>query len=61
MHDVIHVSLLKKYVPNSEHVLDLDDKLGRVLDGTKTNFENQGEATALSGPFGKFWYNGRVA
>ena len=27
MHDVFHVSLLKKYVPNLGHILDLDDNV----------------------------------
>ena len=27
VHDVFHVNLLKKYVPNSEHILDLDDNI----------------------------------
>ena len=27
MHDVFHVSLLKKYVPNPGHILDLDDNV----------------------------------
>ena len=27
MHDVFHVSLLKKYVPKSEHILHLDDNI----------------------------------
>ena len=27
MHDVFHVSLLKKYVPNPRHILDLDDNV----------------------------------
>ena len=27
VHDVFHVSLLKKYVPNPEHILDLDDNV----------------------------------
>ena len=27
VHDVFHVSLLKKYVPNSKHILDLDDNI----------------------------------
>ena len=27
VHDVFHVSLLKKYVPNLEHILDLDDNV----------------------------------
>ena len=26
-HDVFHVSLLKKYVPNPGHILDLDDNV----------------------------------
>ena len=30
VHDVFHVNLLKKYVPNLGHILDLDDN---VLDG----------------------------
>ena len=27
MHDVFHVSLLKSYIPNPKHILDLDDTL----------------------------------
>ena len=27
LHNVFHVSLLKKYVPSAEHVLDLDDNV----------------------------------
>ena len=27
VHNVFHVSLLKKYVPSAEHVLDLDDNV----------------------------------
>ena len=27
VHDVFHVSLLKKYVPNPGHILDLDDNV----------------------------------
>ena len=27
VHDVFHVSLLKKYVPNPRHILDLDDNV----------------------------------
>ena len=27
MHDVFHVSLLKRYVPNPRHILDLDDNV----------------------------------
>ena len=27
VHNVFHVSLLKKYVPSSEHILDLDDNV----------------------------------
>ena len=27
VHNVFHVSLLKKYVPNLEHILDLDDNV----------------------------------
>ena len=27
MHDVFYISLLKKYVSNSEHILDLDDNV----------------------------------
>ena len=27
IHDVFHVSLLKKYVPNPGHILDLDDNV----------------------------------
>ena len=27
VHDVFHVSLLKKYVPKREHILDLDDNV----------------------------------
>ena len=27
VHDVFHVNLLKTYVPNLEHILDLDDTL----------------------------------
>ena len=27
VHDVFYVSLLKKYVPNSEHILDLDENV----------------------------------
>ena len=27
VHDVFNVNLLKKYVPNLEHILDLDDNI----------------------------------
>ena len=27
VHDIFHVNLLKKYVPNSKHILDLDDNI----------------------------------
>ena len=27
MHNVFHVSLLKKYIPDSEHTLDLNDNI----------------------------------
>ena len=27
VHDVFHVSLLKKYLPNSEYILDLDENI----------------------------------
>ena len=49
VHDVFHVSLLKKYVPNPKHILDLDDNVlvnsRGVPDGTRAHFEDQGEAT----------------
>ena len=40
------LSLLKKYGPKPGHILDLDDnELEEFWDGTRANFEDQGEAT----------------
>ena len=50
VHDVFHASLLKKYVLKPGHILDLDDNVlvnqEEFRDGTRENFEDQGEATA---------------
>ena len=50
VHDIFHVSLLNKYVPNSKYILDLD---GNILVNQEefqmdpeNIFENQGEAIA---------------
>ena len=49
VHYVFHVNLLKKYVPNPGHILDLDDNVlvnqEEFWNGTRANFGDQREAT----------------
>ena len=40
MHDVFHVSSLKKYVPNPRYILDLDDN---ILVNQRRSFEMEPE------------------
>ena len=49
LHDIFHVNLLKKYVPNPKRILDLDDNIlvnqEEFWMEPKQIFENQGEET----------------
>ena len=68
VHDVFHVSLLKKYVPNSKHILDLDDnilvnqeefqmELEQILKIKEKQLRNNGRVTQLKMLLGRTGIN----